>query len=143
MALGATVLNITVAGPTLLVAGFTVKNRGTKARTEAESHRAEVEVLVAQLDVRDEQLRGVRDRTSEVDTTLKRLMANAIDALDLLESESFSMEVHAERLQRALILVKSVRDVATAPITVEDGNLDEGVDQLIIKYRDQRENVNG
>lgn len=49
------------------------------------------------------------------------------------------MEFHAERLQRALILVKSVRDVATAPITDKDGHLDEGVDQLIIKYRDQRE----
>lgn len=143
MALGATVLNITVAGPTLLVAGFTVKNRGTKARTEAESHRAEVEVLIAKLDVRDEQLRGIRDRTSEVDETLKRLMVTATNALDLLESESFSMEFHAERLQRALILVKSVRDVATAPITDEDGHLDEGVDQLIVKYRDQREKING
>lgn len=71
-------------------------------------------------------------------------MAEAGSALDLLESEPFDMEAHAERLQQSLILVKSVRDVATAPIADEDGTLDEQTERLIIKYRDRgKENTDG
>lgn len=136
MALGASMLNVAVAGPTLLVAGLTVKNRGTKASTEAAKLQAEVAVDVAQLDARDQILRGVRKRAAELDGILVRLLSRATDALDLLESEPFDIDLHAERLQAALILVKSVRDVAAAPIADDDGNLNETTEQLVFKYRD-------
>jgi hypothetical protein len=136
MALGAVMLNVAIVGPTVLVAGLTVKNRGTKARTEAEKHRTDVEIGIAQLDTRNELLRAVQSRAGEVETTLARLVADACTSLDLLESEAFDIEAHAERLQQSLILVKSVRDVATAPIVDEDGTLDERTQELVVKYRD-------
>jgi hypothetical protein len=145
MALGATVLNVAVAGPSVLIAGpsvliagLTVKNRGTKARTEADNLRTAVDVAIAQLDVRDQLLRGVRKRAHELDNILNRLVSQATNALDLLESEPFDIDAHGKRLQAALVLVKSVRDVATAPIADEDGNLNTNTEQLIFDYRDAR-----
>lgn len=135
MALGAVMLNVAIVGPTLLVAGITVKNRGTKARTEAEKHRTDVEIAEAQLHTRDELLRGVRSRAVEVQKVLLRLIDDAKAAMDCLDAEPFDLERHAERLQKALILVKSVRDVATAPITDENGNLDEETEELVFRYR--------
>jgi hypothetical protein len=136
MALGATVLNVAVAGPSVLIAGLTVKNRGTKARTEADNLRTAVDVAIAQLEVRDQLLLGVTKRAHELDEILIRLVSQATNALHLLESEPFDIDAHGKRLQAALVLVKSVRDVATAPVADEDGNLDTSTDQLIFNYRD-------
>lgn len=139
VALGAKVLDVASAGSTLLLAGFAVKGLGTQAQTKAETHRVEVETLVAQLDVRDEELRGVQERALEIFEILNRLIAEATGVLDLLESEEFDLNLHAERLQKALILTKSVRDVATAPIAAEQGSVGENIDELIFKYRHTRE----
>ncbi|MEV0971376.1 hypothetical protein [Microtetraspora glauca] len=136
MALGAKVRRAAVAGPVVLIAGLTVKTRGTKARTEADNCRAAVDVLIAQLDVHDQLLRGVRKRAHELDGTLNRLVSQATNALDLLESEPFDIDAHGERVQAALLLAKSVREVATTPIGDEDGNLDPNTEQLIFNYRD-------
>ncbi|MBA5221657.1 hypothetical protein [Streptomyces griseoaurantiacus] len=138
MALGATVLKVAAVGPSVLIAGLTMKNRGTKARTEADNRRTAVDVAIAQLDLRDQRLRGVRKRAHELDDILIRLVSQATNALDLLESEPFDIDAHGKRLQAALVLVKSVRDVATAPIADEDGNLDTNTEQLIFNYRDAR-----
>lgn len=135
VALGAMMLNVAVIGPTMLIGGLTVKNRGTKAKTEAEKHRADMEIAVAQLEIRDELLRAVRSRAFEVEQVLNQLIVNASGALDILESEAFDMRHHATRLQHALILVKSVRDVATASISDEEGNLDESTERLLLTYR--------
>lgn len=135
VALGATMLNVATIGPTVLIVGLTVKNRGTKARTEAAKHEGEIAIAIATLDGRDQLLRGVDERAQELDSILHRLVAQAVSALDVLESEPFDVDLHAERLQAALILVKSVRDVATAPVADEDGNLDEQTTRIVFKYR--------
>lgn len=49
------------------------------------------------------------------------------------------MTIHAAKLQNALILVRSVREVATAPVTDEDGNISVGAEELIFTYRDASE----
>ncbi|MEU8197924.1 hypothetical protein AB0C10_29510 [Microbispora amethystogenes] len=136
MAFGAKVRKAAVAGPVVLIAGLTVKNRGTKARTEADNCGAAVDVLIAHLNLHDQLLRGVRKRVYELDGTLNRLVLQATNALDLLESEPFDFEAHGERLQAAWLLADSVRKVATAPIVGEDGNLDPNTAQLIFNYRD-------
>ncbi|MFT4135241.1 hypothetical protein [Microbacterium sp.] len=135
MALGAVMLNVAVIGPSALVAGMTVKNRGTKAKTEAEKHRTDVEIEIAKLDAQNELLRAVNARANELDHILIRLTDDATVSMDTLESEPFDMERYAERLQRALILVKAVRDVATAPVADEQGNLDQQTEELVLKYR--------
>jgi hypothetical protein len=136
MVFGKTMLGVTPAGPALLIAGLTVKNRGTRARTEADRLRAEIDVAIAQLGPRDRLLGAVRERARELNDILIRLVSQATATLDVLESEPFDIDRHAERLQAGLMLVKSVRDVATAPIADESGNLDASTAQLIIKYRD-------
>lgn len=139
MKLGKTAGGIAAIGPAVLVAGLAVKNQGTKAKTEADRHKTEVEIAVAAFDTRDGLLRGVQDRAHELDGLLLRMMARANEAIDILESEPFDIAVHAERLQTALLLVKSVRDIATAPVADEDGNIDAGTERLIFTYRETYE----
>lgn len=136
MRLGRTAGGAAAIGPAILVAGIAVKNQGTKARTEADRHKTEVEVSIATLDTRDQLLRGVQERAEELEVLIQRMIARAEAALADLESEPFDMSHHAERLQTALILVKSVREVATAPVADEAGNIDAGTQRLIFTYRD-------
>ncbi|WP_347124448.1 hypothetical protein [Microbacterium sp. SY138] len=133
--LGKTAGGLAAIGPAVLLAGVAVKNQGTKARTEAERHKTEVEVSIAALDTRDQLLRGVQERAQELQVLIGRMVARAEDALDRLESEPFDMSLHAELLQTALVLVKSVREVATAPVADEEGNIDAGTQSLIFTYR--------
>lgn len=136
MDLGTTMLNVAGAGAGLFIAGVTVKNQGTKARTVADEHRAEVDVEVVQLDRHEELLRGVRKWAREQNAILTRLVSQATETLDILESEPFNIDLHAERLQAALILVTAAGQLAIASAVYEDGNLDANTEQLNFKYRD-------
>jgi len=135
MNLGGMARNVATVGPAVLIAGIAVKTQGTKARTDADKHKTDVDVAIARLDARDELLRGVQDRADELDRILGRIIGRATKALDTLESEPFDTDIHAEWLQTALILVKSVREVATAPVADEDGTIDADTDRLIFTYR--------
>ncbi|MFE5908727.1 hypothetical protein ACFQ6B_06520 [Streptomyces wedmorensis] len=137
-ALGTTVLKVSAVGPSALVAGLTMKNRGSKARAEADSQRTRADDAIARLDLLDERFRGVRKRAHELDDILGRLISQATSALDLLESEPFDFDAHGKRLQTALVLVTSVVKVASAPVADEDGNLDMSTERLIFNYRDAR-----
>lgn len=139
MKLGKVAGGIAAIGPAVLVAGLTVKNQGTKARTEADRHQAEVEIAISTFDTRDELLHGVRMRTGELEDLLLRMIKQATDAIDVLESAPFDIALHAERLQRALILVKSTRELASAAVADEEGNIDTGTERLIFTYRDANE----
>lgn len=137
MALGATMLDVATAGPTLLATGLMVKNQGAAAQTTADRLRTDVDIAIGHLDTRDQLLRGVGERACELHSILTRLMSEAAAMIDLLEAEPFDIgiDLHARRLQAALILVKSVREVATAAIVDADFTLDEDTEQLIFKYR--------
>lgn len=134
-ALGKNMLKAAPVGPRLLAAGLITKHRGAKARTRAEEFHTEVDAMIAQMDTLDQFYLGVRKRADELGAILIRLSSQATETLDLLESEPFVNPLHAERLQAALILVRSVGDLAAAPIADEHGNLDAGTTQLIFKYR--------
>lgn len=134
--LGKTAGGVAAIGPAVLVAGIAVKNQGTKARTEAERHKTEVDLSIAALDTRDQLLRGVQVRAQELEHLIDRMIASAKNALDVLDSEPFDISLHAERFQTALILVRSVRELATAPVADEDGNIDAGTQRLIFTYRE-------
>lgn len=136
MKLGKTASGVAAVGPALLMAGIALKTQGTKARTEADRHQTDVEVAIATFDARDELLRGVQQHASRLDDLLARMMAQTLDALNVLESEPFDISIHAEQFHTTLILVKSVRDIATAPVADEDGNLDAGSEHLVFTYRD-------
>lgn len=136
MKLGGQMLNIVQISSATLITGLTVLSQGFKAKNSAEEFRTEVDLEIARLDARDELMRGVQLRATELDDILIRLIDEATDSIDLLESEDFIMPDHAERLQTALILQRAVRDVAIAPVANENGELDESTGDLIFKYRE-------
>jgi hypothetical protein len=133
--LGRGALGVAAIGPAVLIAGITMKNQGTKSRTDAARHQTEVDVEIARLDGRDSVLSAVGRRAEELSSILHRLTKEAVASIDRLESEPFDMTIHGERFQTALTLVKSVRDVATAPVANEHGEVDESTDRLIFIYR--------
>lgn len=139
MALGAAVLNVVAIGPALLVGGSVVKMQGSKAVTHARRVEAEIKVAIAALDETMTKLEAVDLRTGELSSLLARLRDRGTAALDLLESEPFQPNVHAERFQRAMNLVMAVRDVAATPVVDASGDLTEHSEKLTIKYRPMME----
>lgn len=135
MAVGAVVLNVLMIGPALLVGGFVTKGQGVKAITQAKEFQAKVAVGIAELAATDANLTAVDDRAEELSTILRKLMALAVAALDLLESEPFEPQAHAQRFQRAMTLVIAVRDLASTPVIDDSGDLSEQSSNLTIKYR--------
>jgi hypothetical protein len=80
-------------------------------------------------------LAAVSARVEELSSLLSKLTARAVDALDVLESETFDAQAHAPRFQQALTLVMAVRDVAATPVIDGSGELDERSGNLTVKYR--------
>jgi hypothetical protein len=128
--LGGNMLNLAGASVSLLAAGITVKNQGSQKLTAAEERRTQVDIEIARLDKHEEHLRGARRWAHEQSSILGHLMGQATEALDKLEAEPFSIDLHSERLQTALILVTAVGKVV-AMAAVDDG----ANEQLLFKYR--------
>ncbi|WP_439937094.1 hypothetical protein ACS3YM_14275 [Nocardia sp. N13] len=135
MALGATVLNFVTVGPALLVGGMVLKGQGTKALTQAKKYEAAVNVEVARLSADCALFKAVRMRVTELSALLDRLVARGIDALDLLESEEFDRDTHADRFQAALSYALAVRDVAATPVVDSNGDINDGTGSFTVKYR--------
>jgi hypothetical protein len=135
---GGLMLNVAGAGVGLLGVGLTVRSHGTKALSEAEEHRKDVDVAIAQLDVQDELHRGVQEWAQEQDGVLNHLVSQATEALDVLESEPFdsTSELHAKRLLVAFTLVTAVGQIISVPAVGEDDSLDGTAEQLTFRYRD-------
>lgn len=135
---GGLMLNIAGAGVGLLGVGLTVKSHGTKALSEADEHRKDVDVAIAQLDMQDELHRGVQEWAQEQDGVLNHLVSQATEALDVLESEPFdsTSELHAKRLLVALTLVTAVGQILSLPAVGEADSLDGAAEQLTFRYRD-------
>ncbi|MEU0764222.1 hypothetical protein ABZ351_31585 [Streptomyces microflavus] len=135
VALGATALNFVTIGPALLIGGLFVKSQGAKAVTRAREFEAKTAVAIAELDETEARLSGVDARAAELRALLTALAFRALQALDLLESETFDAPRHALRFQRVMTLVMAVRDVAATPIVDTEGKLDERSANLTMRYR--------
>lgn len=143
MALGAAALNFVTIGPGLLVAGLVTHAQGDKALTQAKEVCTKVEVGIAELDEFDAKMAAVDARAHELRSVLSDLRERAVAALDLLESEPFEAQEHADRFQRAMTLAMAVRDVSAAPVVDDAGQLTEESAQLTVRYRAMsRENFN-
>lgn len=134
IALGKPVLNAAGAGVGLLAAGVVAKTEGARAITEAEARRTQVDKEIAELYSRQEVFRGARKLAREQGRVLSSLTVRATEALDVLESEPFGAELHAERFQVALLLVTSVGQVLAA--LYENVHHDGSTEQFIFRYRD-------
>lgn len=134
MALGAPMLYAAGTGMGVLAAGVVVKTEGTKALADAEVRRTEVDKEIAELHSREEVLRGARKMAREQGAVLGSLSVRATEALDVLESEPFDADLHAERFQVALLLVTSVGQLLAA--LYEYVHRDATTEQFTFKYRD-------
>ncbi|MCD9198333.1 DUF3482 domain-containing protein [Aeromicrobium wangtongii] len=135
MALGATALNFVTIGPALLVGGMVIKGQGTKALTQARKLEAQVAVGIAELDLTETNLGAICARCKELSGLLARLSTRAVAAIDLLESEAFDPQQHADRFQQAMTLVMAVRDVAACPVLDSDGGVNGRTETFTVKYR--------
>lgn len=136
VALGAVALNFVTIGPGLLVGGLVAQIQGAKAATKARETQAKVRIEIAKLDELATLLKAVRERISEVSSVLSALTKRGVAALDLLESELFDPQQHAEHFQQAMVLAVAVRDAAAIPVVDEAGAMTTESADLKLKYRE-------
>lgn len=135
MALGETALKFVTFGPGLLATGLVTKTMGVRALADAQNREAKVEVWCAELDLADSALAAVEQRADELTELLNKLRPTAVHELDALEAVPFDPDHHSTQLQKAMMLVLAVRDVAITSLLTPDGAIDEQSETLIVKYR--------
>jgi hypothetical protein len=135
MAAGAAALNFVTIGPAILVSGLVVAGQGEKAKTKASENEAEISDAIADMQVTKAKFEAIGARAAELEELLSRLVVLATSALDLLESELFDPARHAVRFQQAVTLTIAVRNVASAKVVHESGDLNEEAVTCTIKYR--------
>ena len=122
-------------GTGVLAAGAVAKLTGAKALADAQERQAQVAAFCAEMDLDEAALTAVDQRADELTELLDKLVPRAVSALDTLESVAFDPDRHAEQLQRTMMLVLAVRDVATTSLLTPEDILDERSETLSIKYR--------
>ena len=135
MVVGAAALNFVTIGPAVLVSGLVVAGQGEKAKTQARVNEAAVNEAIAEAQATTAAFDAIVARVEEIESLLDQLMARSTSALDLLESEPFDPDRHAGRFQQALTLTFAVRDVASAQVINESGDLNEETAKYKVKYR--------
>lgn len=135
MASGKVALAAVTVGPAILVTGLGVAVQGEHAKTRAAKIEKEAHIAIAELESKRVVFSALIARSFELWKILESLTSRAIVALNLLESESFDPETHAARFQQSLQLALSVKDVATAPIVDEAGEVSKEYSDLRIRYR--------
>lgn len=135
MALGVAALNFVTVGPAVLVSGLVVAGQGEKAKTQARANEAAVNQAIAEAQAMMATFEAIVTRAHEIGSVLDGLVERSVEALDLLESEPFDPDRHATRFQQALTLTFAVRDVASAQVINEAGDLNEQSASYRVKYR--------
>lgn len=134
-ALGLIARKYAKGGTGVLAAGIAAKLTGVKALADAQKREAQVAIFCAEMDFDEAALTAVDQRVDELTELLDKLVPRAVAALDILELVPFDPDRDAEQLQRTMMLVLAVRDMATTPLLTPEGDLDERSETLSIKYR--------
>lgn len=136
MALGGLALNFVTVGPALLVGGLVLNGQGEKALTRAREYEGEVQVAISNQQTFRSLLTVIDTRIEELSQLLTELVPRALDSLTELERGTFKTETHAERFRMAMRWTSAVRDLTSAPIINEGGELNSETGRLLIKYRE-------
>jgi hypothetical protein len=121
-------------GPAVLVSGLLVMMQGEKAKTGARAYESSVNIEIGEMAQMRARFDAIGIRAAEIEHVLDKLVDRATAALDLLESEPFT--VHREvPFRQAMSLAIAVRDVAMAQVINGPGDLDDEITQLKLKYR--------
>lgn len=135
MALGATALNIFTVGPTLLIGGLVLAGKGQKALTEAREYVAKATIAMEEHERMRNRLALVQRRVGELSDLLAALSRRGSEALDILESEPFDAELHADRFRHALAMAVALRDVISAPVLDDDGEPTAESERILFTYK--------
>jgi len=138
IALGTAALGVVTIGPTMLVGGLTLNGQGEKAVTKAKEYAATVAVAVEDHTAFRSFLDTLNTRVDEVSGVLAGLVERAQDALSTVERPDFDWRQHTGEFQRAMSLTRAVRDVFTAPVVAEDGQLNSDVTPMVLKYKEMK-----
>jgi hypothetical protein len=138
IALGTAALGVVTVGPTLLIGGLTLNSQGEKAMTKAKKFESEAAVAIEEQAAFRSSLDALDARTAEVSTVLIRLVDRATTALSELEQLDFDPRQHATEFQHALSLTFAVRDVCRVPLVGEDGQPNDDMARMIIKYKESQ-----
>jgi len=134
-AVGAAALNSAAIGAAILISGVVAAGQGWKAKTEASEYEGKVSVEIAEMQKTKAKFDAIGARAAELERLLGQLVVRATPVLNLLESESFDRAHHAARFQQALTLTMAVRDVASAQVVDESGDLNEETVTFKVRYR--------
>lgn len=143
MALGNTVQKFVTVGPSLLAAGLVTIRMGMKAMEDAHARETQIAVWCAEIDLADGRLTAIDQRAEELTELLNGLRPAAKVELDKLESVPFDPEKHVAQLQKTMMLVLAVRDVAATPLLTPQRDLEEHSETLIVKYRPMTKETEG
>lgn len=139
VALGTAALGVVTIGPTMLVGGLTLNGQGEKAVTKAKEFDAAVAVAVEDHAAFRSFLDTLDTRVDEVGGVLAGLVGRAEEALSTLERlDDFNWQEHAAEFQRGLSLTRAVRDICSAPLIAEDGQMNSETTRMVLEYKEMK-----
>lgn len=134
VAAGTVVLSGIAVAPAVLIGGITLAVQGDKARTQAEQHRADVNVAVEEMEANSQVLRRVGDRVGEMTRVVRELDTAATTALGELSDIEFDPAVHASDFQRTALLMRALAEALDTPLIDEDGVLSRASTAIVERY---------
>ena len=136
MAAGTAVLGLVAAAPAAFIGGITVAVIGSKQKTSAKRYAAEVCVACEHIRTAIDLLPRITERVSELSGVLTGLVERAGAAISSLEGLTFDPDIHGADFQRALQLVRAIREVVNTPVLDEStGELTEVSLKIVRKYQ--------
>lgn len=136
MAAGTAVIGLIAAAPAAFIGGITFAVIGSKQKTSATQYAAEVKIACEHIGTAINLLPRITERVTELSGILKGLVERASDAINTLEELTFDPDVHGPDFQRALQLVRAIREVVNTPVLDETtGELTEVSLKIVRKYQ--------
>ncbi|URR36420.1 hypothetical protein NBE99_04600 [Thermosynechococcus sp. HN-54] len=131
-----------------ILVGLSLSAEGEKALTEAEKKLTRAKEYVAEIDEKITTMAayirylkdGVQRRIQELESVLKNLdqrCQRALNELEVAIKQGFDIqrEEDVQKFQKALLLVKALREIIRTPLLDRDGNLNPEHTRLLAAYR--------
>ena len=141
VAAGAAVLTGITAGATavvaLMAAGLMASTHYAKKLTEAKEYQKEVEVMVANMEKVWIMMKGINQRTAELNSVTSELEKRIILQFDFMEPLTVDYDTYNEYynsvFQKTGLLIKSMGELAQTPLLDENGQVSDKSAQIITK----------
>lgn len=118
---------ITLA-PAIAIGGFKMAADGEKALTKAYEYESEIAVEIGKMEVAQEFLAAVYERTRELGKLVHRLESLANNILDEIDPPSYLYpgdiyrKMYGQQLHQSILIIKALADILKTPILNKEGN---------------------